>query len=182
MSNLIVMNNSYNDPFALDMVMNYCAGTDCTYMKCEKWGGTGVDVSSIEAAIASMKGLKESCNKTGGKQLCHFVITVGKKTNSTNEKYLKSKRTYESNKCDEIAPRVSHFIYQQGFQNCFFKHVDSDVMHIHFVINSVNYLTEKKISNINTLANYILNFTRNTLFLGLRGICYRKSEFDLCMQ
>lgn len=179
MSNLIVMNNPYKDSFALDMVMNYCAGTELPYLKCEKWGGMGVDTSNIEAAIASMKEFKESCNKTGGKQLFHFVITLGKKPNSTNAKYLKNKRTYESRVCDSVAPQISNFIYQQGFQNCFFKHVNTDVIHIHFVINSVNLVTRMKIQNVNTLANYILNYARYSLYLGLQNICYRKSEFDL---
>ena len=180
MSNIIVMNNPYKDDLALYNVMHYCVGDTVNSLKCQYWGGYGVPHSTIDAAIAEMNYIKQIYNKTGGKALCHFVVTLCRKTESHNKRYLEGKLEKERRECDYFSERLSYFLYMQGYQHCYFKHVDSNQAHVHYVLNSVNFRTGMKINNISSLAYAMRDYLNSIFYLThWKNVLYRKGEdFD----
>lgn len=177
MSNIIVMNKPYEDLNAVATVMNYCAGNTSEWKKCHCWGGMGVFTYSIETAAADMLYVKQYYEKSGGRQLCHFVLNLYTNTQSINPGYLRRQYTEMLNKATYLAPKTSEFIYGQGFQNCFFIHTDSDIVHIHFIINSVSYLSGNKIRNVGSLAFAMKEFLLDTCFFNCKdGIYFRKEN------
>ncbi|MGN0735329.1 MAG: relaxase/mobilization nuclease domain-containing protein [Anaerovoracaceae bacterium] len=152
MSNIVVMNNTYSDEGALETVFYYCLE------KCEYWGGFGVRAISPREAIQSMQYIKEYWRKTGGKQLGHIVIGVD--TNfDTGREYTRLQTAKDGAYLDDFAVIVSYLIYQEGFQNCFFKHVSKEGRpHVHYVINTVNVSDGKKLSSHSELAYGIHQF------------------------
>lgn len=176
MSNIILMNKSYNDELALPTVMNYCIGNHSTKKKCFSWGGTGVDTSNIDTAINDMYKVKNYFSKTNGKQLYHIVITIYSDTDSVDENYLKRKYKKESNICDAIVKPISKLIYDMGFQNCFFRHGDSSIVHAHFVINSVNWMDGRKLTNFKSFVFAIKQFALRQLYVNLGELVYRTGE------
>ncbi len=100
---------------------------------------------SAKRVIRDFKAVKKINHKTNGKQYEHFVISLTPDNKRiTDEKYM------------EIAERIAgHF---QRFQSVFALHKDSDIRHIHFVMNSVSYKDGKKFSqgpaDLNSFKNY----------------------------
>lgn len=62
--------------------------------------------------------------------------------------------------CSDFAAAMTRVVYEQGFQVCFFKHIDTKTPHLHYVVNSVNGLTGKKIANVTSLAGLVYKFLR----------------------
>ena len=152
MSNIIVMNNPYQDKEALDTVFYYC------FNKCTDFYGFGVRLSSPQEAINSMKYIKKYWNQTDGKQLCHLVIGVD--TNfGTGHEYTKYQTAKDSAYLDDFTMQVSYLIYQAGFQNCFFRHISRNGRpHAHYVINSVHITNGTKLRSHSELAYGIYDY------------------------
>lgn len=177
MSNIIVINNSYKDELALYNVMHYCAGDTANHLKCQYWRGYGVPWSSVEAAIAEMNYIKQIYNKTDGKALCHFVVTLCRKTESNGKRYLEAKLERERRECDYFADALSLFLFMQGYQNCYFKHIDSDKAHVHYVVNSVNFRTGMKVKNVSSLAYAMMEYLNKNFYLThWKNVLYRKAD------
>lgn len=172
MSNIIVMNNPYKDDQTLEMVLNYCIGNTCAHKKCEYWGGFGIRISSAETMIEDMKYIKQYYSQMGGRQLCHYIVvikSVAKPNKKEDNSLLKVK---DDAYCNSFAGDVAKIFYNQGFQVCFFKHIDTETPHLHYVINSVNGLDGKKIANVTSLANmayqYLKSHYRKLNWQGIR--------------
>lgn len=171
------MNNKYKDEMALYNVMHYCVGDTSDHYKCEYWGGYGVLTDSVDTAINEMNRIKLHYGKAEGKALCHIIITLYRNTDSKNKKYLEAKLEKERRECNWFAAGVSNFIYRLGYQNCYFKHVDSDHAHVHYVINSVNWMNGMKISNIKSFVYEIMKHLNSTYYLTTwRQVCYRNGD------
>lgn len=86
---------------------------------------------SIEHAINQMKMTKEIFNKQGGTQYYHIVQSF-------------DIDDVEHTKANEIAKKLAEEIFQ-GYEVILATHTDTDHVHTHFVINSVNFKTGKKL-------------------------------------
>lgn len=161
MSYFTVMTKSYRDDKAIEDVIKYIVGYNHEEHKCKYWGGSGILCTTVETAISLMKCTKRLWDKEDGSQLAHFVITIetSGKYDNPNIDFNWVKET-EEKYCEYIAFEISSLIYSQGFQNLYAIHIDTDKIHIHYVINSVNVLNGSKLSHVTSLANmcwYYLN-------------------------
>lgn len=72
---------------------------------------------------------------------------------------------------------ISKYIWEKGYQNSVYYHVDADRPHLHFVINPIDKCTGKQMRNIGGFANELLYFLRaNYRKLNWQGVIYRKGE------
>lgn len=149
MSIVKMCTGEYYNSDALEKAFHYC------FAKCEYWEGTGIRTDSIENGIFDMRQVKILTGKVDGKQLYHMVIGIRKyRENSKNNKET------ENCCCRLIGYEVSKILYDFGYQNAYFKHKDGDNRHLHFIINSVNFMTGKKLSDSRAITNRIMNYIK----------------------
>lgn len=111
-------------------------------------GGLAVDPNF---AVEQMRMIKEVWNQTAGKQLHHFILSFSP---------WESSKITDVRKLEKLAYSVCEYFADTN-QIVFGIH-DNGRLHVHFVINSVNYLTGKKFTHNNSdddaLAEYIRCF------------------------
>ncbi len=157
MSNVIVMSKPYKDYAAIDTVIRYCIANR-TYkgdkVKCDGFVSAGVSTINLEEMIYDMYYMKSYLHNTEGKQLSHFIINLAT--------YKMFQKSYENeldklyNASVKIANDVKHLISDLGYQVCIFRHIDTNVPHLHVVINSVNLNTGTKIRSDKDMAIKIM--------------------------
>lgn len=174
MSNIIVIKNSYKDENSLKDVMDYCAGNNFDSPKCSFMYGVCSSDGSVDTAVENMMEVKEQYRKTGGKQLWHLVVTINTKTNSTNENYLLRKKRMEDKECDSLVSGISDYINSIGYQNCVFRHIDTNVAHMHIVVNSVSYMNGKKLTDVKSFVYGIKNYALHHHYINLGNVIYRE--------
>lgn len=170
MSNLIILNNNYKEKGCLERVLNYClrtslfkpmaAGVDAKVI----WHGCGVDTTSFNRMIRSFEYI-QGLSSYVHKKLHHFVITIYLPYDYENQydvkRTSKKKRGFEESLATLISLQLSNYLcYELGFQNVYIIHYDKQHVHIHFIMNSVNYMTGKGISNERTFYSQILNYCK----------------------
>lgn len=96
------------------------------------FGGQICNYSSADSVINDFIAVKEDCRKTGGVQTIHFIQAFDPRENIS----------YDTAK--EIAQRTMQMKQFKGFQMVYTVHHDKDHVHTHFILNSVNAVTEKK--------------------------------------
>ena len=164
MSIIKVQNGDYYDNEAVKSVIDYC------HKKCDWWGGLGVRLDSIELAITDMMRVKDLAFKTSGKQLYHLEIHIAKRTLGCVVEKYNTDRFNEDLNCRLVAMELSNILFEKGFQNCFFKHNKPDDAHLHFVLNSVNYKTKAKLTNVVGFSNELYHYLRREYrYLGFDG-------------
>lgn len=134
----------YKDKEAINNVMNYCLKSNGD---CSEWGGHGICTISLQTAIDGFKQIKKFYKKEDGKQLHHFVISISRRMCIRNREEYKTKKNTEYISTKLIANELSELVFNYGYQNCWFIHVDTDYYHIHLIINSVNYFIGYKLSD-----------------------------------
>lgn len=149
MSFIKMSNGSYYNLDAIEKEFKYC--TD----KCEYWGGCGIRTDSINSAIFDMMQVKKFANKEDGKQLYHMIITIKSYTAKDNNRQMT-----ENSCCRLIGYEVSQILYNLGYQCAFFKHKSNENIHLHFVINSVNFLNGNKLTGESTIINFIAKYLK----------------------
>lgn len=161
MSFIKICKGEYYNSDAIERLFEYCMG------KCEYWGGFGIRTDSIRSAMFDMKQVKKFAGKEGGKQLYHMIVSI----NYYRVRY--DKRETANSWCRLIAIEISKRLYDLGYQNAYFKHNNNGNLHLHFIINSVNFMTGKKLSGSQAIANFITNYAKKEYpFLQWEGSYY----------
>lgn len=151
---LVKMNTKgYYNSNALEKEFEYCVS------KCEWWSGNGIRTDSISRAIFDMRYVKILTGKEGGKQLYHMIVSIWR--SSINRKNFTDKDNSQNTFCYLIGNEISIILFNAGYQNAYFKHMDGNNAHLHFIINSVNFGTGKKMSGIGGYAKKIFYHLRN---------------------
>ena len=144
MSIIKIAKGDYMNEDALERVI-----THYVYPPALVIGGLGVDPHH---AVEQMKMAKEMWGQTGGKQLHHFILRFSDWESSRLENSIK--------KIEELAYRICE-LFSHEHQIVFGIH-DDGAIHVHFVLNSVNYRTGHKFVHKNRddyfLADYIHDF------------------------
>lgn len=165
MSNLIVLNNNYFEDGCLERLLLYglrlsvFKQLDANNNKA-LWDGCGIDTTSFSKMIQSFEDIRGFSNRIQRK-LHHFVITVYQPNDyeyrSNRGDLLRKKRQFEESLAIPIALKTSSYLcYEQGFQNVYAIHFDKKHIHIHFIMNSVNFMTGKGLDNERNFYNQIL--------------------------
>lgn len=150
-----LINQSYPTKKDLRNLIYYVLGEHCTT---NIYGATGMLLSNPETMYQSMIQVKKQFNKTEGRQALHLIISFDKDDSEWLTPHLAL----------EIGYQLA--LTMEGVQTVFGVHDNTDKLHIHMVLNSVNYITGLKIGissqkvycHINNQLNQILNQYRNT--------------------
>lgn len=116
---------SYGDAEAVASLIDYC----------EKDGLTGcIGVTSYQRAAYEMQLLKEQYEKTEGRQVRHYILAFDKVENIMSSAALR------------IGWKVAEY-FAQEYQVVYSVHTDTENIHIHFIINTVNTITGAKFTD-----------------------------------
>ena len=121
----------YHDETARKNVIDYCLQPDKTSP--ELIGGIGVNIGQ---ATYEMTRLAQAYGKDSGLRLRHWILSF-----SPQEARRFRKRKYEMLK--NIAWYAAEY-YGNEYQTIFAVHTDGECPHIHFVMNTVNFVTGSK--------------------------------------
>lgn len=154
MSNVIVRDLNYCNGDALENMVAYGLGIEKDeldlHIPCVKWNGFGVLLSSPKYAIESLKVIKRIFEKDGGNLLHHVIITIK----------CKQSIPHIHQTAREIGNSLGLEMCNAGFQNLYFIHMKDGYAHIHFVINSINFITGNRINSTGWLGNQMLKFLK----------------------
>ena len=154
MSNIVVFNNEYLSDNAIENVANYIleiGKNDFSNNYDFRYSGYGVNTRSVQSMLKSMMRIKERFHKNDGKQLHHFVITIYR----NNKNIIKNNRKY----AELIENDIGGYLMELGYQSICKTHInDNGIVHVHFMINSVNAFTGHKLTNTKSFYNQILHY------------------------
>lgn len=156
MSLVKITNSSYDDAYALTDVFSYCDNIR-KRIYCE---GLGVCLHNIHTVIDSMRLVKKIYGKETGKQLHHVIISIYRHKYTENNQESDKKDITESVCRDLIGMELCEYIYNLGFQNVYFVHDDSEYIHLHILVNSVNYMNGSKLTNLYSFKNNIEQYLK----------------------
>ncbi len=135
--------NNYSNKDAVSKVAHYITRTS----KCDdQYGCVGVLEASVEDVIKEMNSTKRRFAKTAGRKLIHIMISTA------DEEYEWLATMLEK---DEIYKVLHQTLFEVGYtleelypghQILFAVHTDTDYIHLHAMINSVNTISGLKIS------------------------------------
>lgn len=155
MSFIKYINKPYEDVNSLRNLISYCMNEqDCYGEKVQSVSNMiyGLCPLSFETAVNDFYIVKKLYNQLEGRQLNHLVISVYKEGVSKNSRIVSAKL---------ILDGVGKKLMKDGYQNLCFLHVKNDGnIHIHVIINNVNYITGNRLTNIQGYLNhltYLLN-------------------------
>lgn len=89
-----------------------------------------VDISTTYNAERQIKAVKKFYNKLDGRQMYHYILSFPDSVQNPQKIY-------------KIGMEIMHTFFND-YQTVFAVHEDTDNLHIHFVFNSVSYVTGKK--------------------------------------
>ena len=151
MSNVIYKNTRYVNTDALENIVSYalrCDKVDLdSSLQSVAWSGQGIITKTPKMAINSFRTVKQIFTKNDGNQLHHVIITF------KTRQVMKPITTYDAIK---IMSEVGYGLLVLGFQNMYFVHNEYDSIHVHFVINSINFLDGRRISRLKDLTHNIV--------------------------
>ena len=125
MPNLLIVRNSYPDLESVQRLLNYVLRTSF-------YGGYAIDP---EQAYDQMRLVKEAYHKTEGVQLKHFLLTF------SHEEMMR----LDFKDLLELGFQVGKVLERYQIVYCI--HLDSDYIHMHFVMNTVSFEDGKKYSD-----------------------------------
>lgn len=125
MPNLLIVRNSYLDLESVQRLLNYVLRTSF-------YGGYAIDP---EQAYDQMRLVKEAYHKTEGVQLKHFLLTF------SHEEMMH----LDFKDLLELGFQVGKVLERYQIVYCI--HLDSDYIHMHFVMNTVSFEDGKKYSD-----------------------------------
>ena len=125
MPNLLIVRNSYLDLGSVQRLLNYVLRTSF-------YGGYAIDP---EYAFDQMRLVKEAYHKTEGVQLKHFLLTF------SHEEMMH----LDFKDLLELGFQVGKVLERYQIVYCI--HLDSDYIHMHFVMNTVSFEDGKKYSD-----------------------------------
>ena len=114
--------------------------------------------------------IKKLAEKEDGKQLYHMVISIWR---YYAKPVYKNKAVTEDACCDLIGNDISQILYNMGYQNAYFKHNNNGNRHLHFIINSVNFISGNKLSGVKSICSQTTQYLqREYPFLQWEGPYY----------
>lgn len=122
--------SKYHDSEALDAVISYCTRINKACLV----GGIGIYVPN---AAYEMERLAQAYGKNDGLRLRHWILSFSKE----------EVRSIPRKDLPVILHRYAYYAakyYGHQYQIIFAVHLNTDEPHIHFVMNTVNYLTGRK--------------------------------------
>ena len=125
MPNLLIVRNSYLDLGSVQRLLNYVLRTSF-------YGGYAIDP---EQAYDQMRLVKEAYHNTEGVQLKHFLLTF------SHEEMMH----LDFKDLLELGFQVGKVLERYQIVYCI--HLDSDYIHMHFVMNTVSFEDGKKYSD-----------------------------------
>lgn len=125
MPNLLIVRNSYPDLESVQRLLNYVLRTSF-------YGGYAIDP---EQAYDQMRLVKEAYHKAEGVQLKHFLLTF------SHEEMMH----LDFKDLLELGFQVGKVLERYQIVYCI--HLDSDYIHMHFVMNTVSFEDGKKYSD-----------------------------------
>lgn len=125
MPNILIVRNSYLDLESVQRLLNYVLRTSF-------YGGYAIDP---EQAYDQMRLVKEAYHKTEGVQLKHFLLTF------SHEEMMH----LDFKDLLELGFQVGKVLERYQIVYCI--HLDSDYIHMHFVMNTVSFEDGKKYSD-----------------------------------
>lgn len=125
MPNLLIVRNSYPDLESVQRLLNYVLRTSF-------YGGYAIDP---EQAYDQMRLVKEAYHKTEGVQLKHFLLTF------SHEEMMH----LDFKDLLELGFQVGKVLERYQIVYCI--HLDSNYIHMHFVMNTVSFEDGKKYSD-----------------------------------
>ena len=125
MPNLLIVRNSYPDLGSVQRLLNYVLRTPF-------YGGYAIDP---EQAYDQMRLVKEAYHKTEGVQMKHFLLTF------SHEEMMH----LDFKDLLELGFQVGKVLERYQIVYCI--HLDSDYIHMHFVMNTVSFEDGKKYSD-----------------------------------
>lgn len=96
------------------------------------YGGIGVSTSDKVMAVRQFHAVKQAYRNTKGKQALHFWVSFDEE------------KMYSLGELRHIGYEIAKF-FGGEYQIIFALHENTDNYHIHFVVNTVNFITGKKI-------------------------------------
>lgn len=157
MSDIKLITKGYKQKDDLDRVAKYIIRERETDDPNEViwWDGLGVGTDSIEEALFDMRLVKNVYGKTEGKQLWQLIVSIDRYMYLTSSKEFEEKRGFDLKYARLIGMDVCEYIYNEGYQNIFGIHTDTNHIHLHYLINSVNIFTGNHIRNAYTFEKNI---------------------------
>ncbi len=135
--------NNYSNKDAIDKVSHYITST----LKCDgEYGCVGMLETSVEDVIKEMNSTKRRFDKTAGRKLIHMMISTA------GEEYEWLATILEKNEINEILYQtlfeVGYALEElyPGHEILFAVHTNTNYIHLHAMINSVNIISGLKIS------------------------------------
>lgn len=148
MANLKIVDKKYELIDDIRRVISYVINP----MKTDYVGANGVIPTTAQSIASQFLLVKNTYNKLEGRQLRHFIVSF-----TDNEAISPEKAFY-------LAYEIAEY-YGNDYQIAFAVHDDTDYVHVHFVMNSVNYNTGIKYAggfeDFNNLKAYINNTVEN---------------------
>lgn len=89
-----------------------------------------VNISDPRKAVQQIKAVKKFFKKTDDRQMYHYILSFSDEIKDAKEVY-------------KVGLDIMNKFFNE-YQTIFAVHEDTDNLHIHFVFNSVSYLTGKK--------------------------------------
>ena len=124
-----IKSNDYSNQTAIMGVAKYILGE---HNRCHLSGATGLPYGSLTDMVNSMHDEKREFGKTTGRQLLHLVVSF----DANDSKLLTPQMVLELGY--QFAKQMI------GCQTIFGVHDNTDHLHLHYVINSVNYASGNK--------------------------------------
>lgn len=124
---LKVIDKAYDNVDAVENLIFYIAE------RSEISGGWGISMESPESIVAEFKAVKRFWNKSGGRQVKHFIFSWD------------GKCWLELSQIQYMAASLTLF-FQPRFQVFWGVHLDTDNPHIHFAVNTVSFADGKMMS------------------------------------
>lgn len=153
MAILKVVDGSYENIDAVDNLICYIAE------RSEVAGGWGISMASVTAIISEFKAVKRFWNKTGGRQIKHFIIS------------WKAESSLNILQMQYMAAYLTAYFHPE-YQVFWGVHLDTDTPHIHIAVNTVSCSTGKKLifekedlTNYHIFIDNIVNKVRRELHI-----------------
>ena len=137
-SKMILPNNKsyYKNAGSIARLINYTLAPGKSYYdgkflkKVHYCASNCVDISTTYSAVCQIKAIKQFYDKLDGRQMYHYILSFPSSVQDPHKVY-------------EIGMEIMHTFFKD-YQTVFAVHEDTDNLHIHFVFNSVSYVTGKK--------------------------------------
>lgn len=160
MSYIKVITNNYDNPHAVNKLLNYLIRSTSMFKKEHSniYRDTlGLSNVNIDEAILDFNMIKKIFDNEQGRQIHHFVVSIPYKNTKQKSNVDEDRLIYMRT----ISIYLQNYIFQQGFQVFYVIHLDHDEnVHSHFIINSVNYKNGNRIPHEKVFYNQLLQYLR----------------------